>query len=304
LLIAANIPDIDVAMAAGGSVSYLHYHRHLTHALVMMPVMALLAVAIVRFIGRVRVQWVGAFCAALIGVASHLLLDWTNIYGIRLLLPFSGRWLSADTTPVVDPWIWALIGLGIAGPFLARLVGSEIASGPVKERHHGRGFAWFALFAILFYNYGRGALHGRAVAELSARLYDGETPLRVTAVPNTANPLVWRGIVETSGAYWLPEVNLASGEGVPRGAVFRKEEWQPAMQTARETGVFQTYLDFSQYPLWRVTPDPALENGRLVEIFDLRFGTPLEPAFTVQAVIDANGRAVSSNFRFGAAKPR
>ena len=33
LILAANAPDIDVVTAAGGSLNYLHYHRHLTHSL-------------------------------------------------------------------------------------------------------------------------------------------------------------------------------------------------------------------------------------------------------------------------------
>src|SRR5271157_6305162 len=32
LLLAANAPDIDIVTASGGSLSYLHYHRHLTHS--------------------------------------------------------------------------------------------------------------------------------------------------------------------------------------------------------------------------------------------------------------------------------
>ena len=37
------------------------------------------------------------------------------------------------------------------------------------------------------------------------------------------------------------------------------------------------FLRFAQYPLWRVTPYPTIENGKLVEVFDMRFGTPLAP---------------------------
>ena len=44
VLIAANIPDIDVVSWAGGPLNYLAYHRHLTHSLLLMPVMALAAV--------------------------------------------------------------------------------------------------------------------------------------------------------------------------------------------------------------------------------------------------------------------
>src|SRR5438270_12681496 len=52
ILIAANLPDADVVTAAGGPLNYLHYHRHITHSLIAMPLVALAAVAIVRCVGR------------------------------------------------------------------------------------------------------------------------------------------------------------------------------------------------------------------------------------------------------------
>lgn len=304
VLLAANIPDIDAVTAAGGTLNYLAYHRHLTHSLLLMPVMALAAVVVVRLAGRKPVRWAGAFFAALIGVASHLALDWTNLYGIRLLLPFSSEWLRADTTGVVDLWIWAILALGIAGPFLARLVGSEISSGAARERHHGRGFAWFALLVVLLYDCGRGVLHARAVASLEARMYDGTVPLRVAAMPDALNPLKWRGIVETPGAYVIQDLNLARDTGSAHGTVFHKPDPEPAIDVARRTAAFQEFLRFSQYPLWRVTPYAAVENGKLVEVFDLRFGTPLAPGFLARAVLDSRMQVVESSFEFGAVRPR
>src|ERR1035441_9217284 len=96
LILAANAPDIDIVTAAGGAVNYLHYHRHLTHSLAAMPVMALLPVVLVRVAGRKPIRWMGAFCAAMLAIASHLLLDLTNRYGIRLFLPFSADWRSEE----------------------------------------------------------------------------------------------------------------------------------------------------------------------------------------------------------------
>jgi inner membrane protein len=304
VLLAANIPDIDVVSAAGGPLNYLAYHRHLTHSLLLMPVMALAAVVVVRLVGRKPLQWTGAFFAALIGVGSHLALDWTNVYGIRLLLPFSDQWLRADTTGVVDLWIWAVLALGIAGPFLARLVGSEIGSGSARERHHGRGFAWFALLAVLLYDGARGVLHARAVASLGSRLYDGAVPLRVAAMPDPVNPLKWRGIVETEGSYVVQNLNLAANPESGHGAIYHKPDAEPAIEAARPCAVFQGFLRFAQYPLWRVTPYPSVEDGRLVEVFDLRFGTPVAPGFVARAVLDSRLRVVESSFHFGAARPR
>ena len=304
VVLAANIPDIDVVSSAGGTLNYLTYHRHLTHSLLLMPVMALAAVAVARVAGRKPVLWMPGFFAALIAVGSHLALDWTNVYGIRLLLPFSGQWLRADTTGVVDLWIWAVLALGIAGPFLARLVGSEITSGSPREQHHGRGFAWFALLAVLFYDCGRGVLHARAVASLEARMYEGIVPLRVAAMPDAINPLKWRGIVETPGAYVIQDLNMAVDPGPARGAIFHKPDPEPAIDAARRTAAFQDFLRFSQYPLWRVTPYAAVEDGKLVEAFDLRFGTPMAPGFVVRAVLDSRLQVVTSSFQFGSARPR
>jgi len=304
LLLAANAPDIDILSAAGGSLSYLHYHRHLTHSLVAMPVMALVAVLVVRVASRKPVHWLGAFFAALIGVASHLLLDLTNVYGIRLWLPFSGEWLRLDLTSVIDIWIWGVLLLGIAGPFVGRLVGSEVSSGTLREKNHGRGFAIFALAFLLLYNCGRGVLHARAVAVLESRLYAESLPLRVAALPHPANPLRWRGLVETSDFYQVEDVNLAGEFDPARGTVFHKPEPNPALEAARHTAAIQEFLRFARFPLWRVTPVSEPENGQRVEVLDMRFGTPLAPGFLASALLDSNLRAVETSFTFGAARPR
>jgi inner membrane protein len=305
LLIAANFPDADVVSAAGGWLTYLHYHRHITHSLVMLPVLALLAVAAVRFIGRRPVNWVGAFIAACVGLLSHLMLDWTNIYGIRMFLPFSAEWLRLDTTSVVDLWIWAVCLLGIAGPFLSRLVGNEIASGGAKARHHGRGFATFALLFILAYNSGRGVLHARATAALSSRLYEGAAPESVFAAPDAWNPFLWRGVVATSGAFVVQDLNLAAPDPLSaHPAIFHKPDPDPAIDASRRTHTFQEFLRFNQLPLWRVTTWPQLENGRQVEVFDMRFGTPVAPGFMAKAIVDGRGQVVQSDFTFGIPRPR
>ncbi len=304
LLLAANAPDIDILSAAGGPLNYLHYHRHLTHSLAAMPVMALLAVLVVRVASRKPVHWLGAFFAALIAVASHLLLDLTNIYGIRLWLPFSGEWLRLDLTSVIDIWIWGVCLLGIAGPFVARLVGSEVSSGTVREKNPGRGFAIFALAFLLLYNCGRGVLHARATATLDSRLYGESTPLRVAALPYPANPWHWRGLVETRDFYEVEDVNLAREYDPTRGMVFHKPDPNPALEVARRTVTIQEFLRFSQFPLWRIVPVPEPENGQRVEVLDMRFGTPLAPGFMAGVVLDSKLHAVGTSFTFGAARPR
>jgi len=304
LLVASNAPDIDVVTGAAGPLAYLHYHRGLTHALVAMPVLALLSVVLVRLAARKPLYWPGAMAAAMLGVAFHLMLDWTNVYGIRLLLPFSGRWLRLDSTAVVDLWIWAIAAIALVGPFLARMVGSEIASGGAQPRHHGRGAARFALIAILIFDCGRLILHGRAIEMLNARVYQGDSPTRVAALPNPFNPLRWRGLAETPGFYAIPDVDVAGDFDPTRALILYKPDADPAIAAAARTPVFREFLRFNQYPLWRVTPAPALDGGKLVELFDLRFGTPQAPGFQATALVDAQLRVIDAAFRFGVPRPR
>jgi len=259
---------------------------------------------VVRFAGRKPLYWPGALAAAMLGVAFHLLLDWTNVYGVRLLLPFSGRWLRLDSTAVVDLWIWAIAAVALVGPFLARLVGSEIASGGAKPRHHGRGAAVFALAAVMALDCGRLILHGRAVAMLEARLYQGDSPTRVAAFPNPFNPLRWRGVVETPASYAVTDLDVTGNFDPTRAPILYKPDADPALDAAARAPVFQEFLRFNQYPLWRVTPAPSLDGGTLVELLDLRFGTPEAPGFQATALVDAQLRVVNATFRFGALHPR
>jgi inner membrane protein len=304
ILLAANAPDIDIVTAAGGSLNYLHYHRHLTHSLIAMPVMAFLTVGLVRLAARKPVQWIGAFLAALVAVASHLLLDLTNVYGVRLLLPFSSRWLQLDLTSVIDLWIWGVLLLAVAAPFIGRLVGSEITSKAGRPRGYGRGWAWFALAFLLLYNGARGVLHARAAAELNARMYQGADPVRVLAGPDAASPWRWRGVVETRDFYAVEDFSLMGEFDPTRALIFRKPDPNPAIEAARRTAVFREFLSFSQFPLWRVLPVSDREDAQEVEVVDLRFGSPQAPAFIATAVVDSRGRVLDAEFAYGRLRPR
>lgn len=303
LLLAANVPDIDIVTAVGGPLNYLHFHRHLTHSLIAMPVLSVAVILLVRLAARTPVRWAGALWVAMAGVASHLLLDFTNAYGIRLFLPFSASWLRLDLTPVVDVWIWSALVIALTGPLLARLVVSEITSGKPGPRRHGRGFAWAALLFLLLYNGGRAALHARAVAVLDTRIYSGLAPVRVAAMPSQ-NPLVWHGLVETAESDMVEAVDLTSPFDPSRGQIFYKPVLNDStpervLDTARHTKAFETFLEFSQFPLWRIIASNDPENSKRVEVFDMRFGSPSEPGIHVMALVSAQGKIIETDFQFG-----
>src|SRR6516162_7198518 len=162
ILLAANAPDMDVFWSGlPGSFRYFDYHRGITHSLALAPLVALVPLLAARWIGKASIAW-GTYIACLVGVLSHLALDLTNVYGVRLLLPFSARWLRLDTTDIVDPWILIILLVAIGAPALAGLVSSEIAGRRSAPPRHA--WAWFALIAILCYDGFRLAAHQRAIS--------------------------------------------------------------------------------------------------------------------------------------------
>ena len=56
----------------------------------------------------VRFGWL--YGLALLGTLTHPALDWLNVYGIRLLEPFSSRWFYGDVLFIIDVWLWLLMG--------------------------------------------------------------------------------------------------------------------------------------------------------------------------------------------------
>ncbi|MFL6336816.1 MAG: metal-dependent hydrolase [Pyrinomonadaceae bacterium] len=116
---AANLPDIDIVALAGGPAFYLRHHRGITHSIVgtlaLAVALPLLFYAAERVWSRARGQdsraslkWL-LVCSLLLS-ASHPLLDWTNSYGVRPLLPWDGRWMYGDLLFVIDPWVWLVLG--------------------------------------------------------------------------------------------------------------------------------------------------------------------------------------------------
>jgi inner membrane protein len=119
-VLAANAPDLDVVSGLfGDRWSLLHYHRALTHSIAGTLVLALVLPLVFYladlFVARVRgrPRWVRLprlVLASLIVSATHPLMDWTNNYGIRPLLPWSGKWFYGDLVFIVDPWLWLVFG--------------------------------------------------------------------------------------------------------------------------------------------------------------------------------------------------
>lgn len=288
LMLAANAPDIDGLFIFGGLLPYIKYHRSFPHSIVFMPLIAALPVLAICGATRRLEGWMRLYLLSVAGVASHLLLDWTNTYGVRLLLPFSSDWFHLDLNALSDAWIMAVLLIAWLMVYIVRMVNAEIGA----KQASGRALAIFALVFFALFDGGKILVHQRAIEILNSRVYDGSVPLRVAAFGSTSNPLVWRGWVETPALFKEYTLNVASDFDPGAGATFYKPDPSPAIAAARATYEFRTFLDFDLYPRWSITPVPDPEGATRVELHDLRL------PFRAIAIVDRTNRVVRAWMEF------
>jgi hypothetical protein len=197
-----------------------------------------------------------------------------------LLEPFSSRWFEWDTTYVIDLSIWMALLFALLAPLLGGLLGSEI--GQRKRAFPSRGWAFFALGAVLLIDCAHAVLHARALATLNARLYSGQTSIRAAAFPTRLNPMIWLGLVETPDRYWLFRFNLAGEFDPAAGRVLYKNDPGAAPAVLKKDRGFGALIEFVQYPLWRVNND---QNKGRYALTELRFGDPVTQTFTCSATL-------------------
>lgn len=275
LVLASNLPDLDIVAGLAGTASYLAHHRDLTHSVVgLLPQALLLAAALARFVRGARFG--PLFGCALLGLGLHVVMDLWTSYGTRALTPLMNDWFAWDLVFIVDPWILAALGTGI---FLSRRLD---APRPARV----------ALLACALYVGGRGVSHDAAVRATIAAI--DEPVYRVAALPEPIDPLRWRVLADAGGAYHVGKLRL--GGDPPKLDRRAKTAESPLVARIRESSaVAAIFLDFSRWPWLEVEETPA---GKAVVWSDLRFDFPERRGFVTRVEVDAEGRILSERFEF------
>lgn len=119
LVIGANLPDVDAATYFLDSQLSLGFRRGWTHGILALAILPALLGWVMHQVDRFRcrrdptaspVSQGRLMALAYVSVLTHPALDWLNTYGVRLLMPFDGRWFYGDTLFIIDPWVWLLLG--------------------------------------------------------------------------------------------------------------------------------------------------------------------------------------------------
>lgn len=289
LVLSAEAPDLDVFMRFGGRATAFVHHRGFTHTFLGLPVVAVIVLAVLwlywRSYGHRRQRawqppprWGRLYLLALLGGVSHILLDFTNNYGVRPLAPFSNHWYSWDIVFIAEPVLWAILLGALLLPPLFGLINREMRSSR-KLAPPARSGAVAALLLILLFWGIRDYEHRHAVAAVEALTYQGQVPVRVSAGPYMGNPFRWYAVAETRDFYEMMDVDSRQPKVDPEGRATRRYKSPDTAVTlaASRSYLGRAYVGWARFPVLESEQLNPAPGGYLVRFFDLRYAYPNLP---------------------------
>lgn len=318
MILAAEAPDLDVIGSFKDPVFGFAHHRGFTHSFLGLILTSAAVVGLIYLIWRLRggkiknpkipPRWGLLFLFAYIAGLTHILLDYTNNYGVRPFWPFSEKWYSGDIVFIVDPLMLAILVGGLVLPLFSVLLDSEFGVRPKNKAPRGRLAALLALLAIVAMWCGRAYEHRLAVNQLKAQSYEGAAPVRASAFPTWWSPFDWAGVIETQNFFATMDVNTLTDEVDPAGdmQVYQKPEETPITLAAKKSYLGRVYLDWAQYPITETERLDPPASGYIVNFKDLRFASPTirgHSPLACSVQLDNNLKVVAERFGSRVRKP-
>lgn len=231
------------------------------------------------------VRWGMLYVLALVALLSHLLLDYTNNYGLRPFFPFNDHWYAASIVFIFDPWMFAMLLGALIAPLLFGLVNAEV--GAKKQPFRGRGWAIAALIGIVSWWGLRTVEHERAIqmaasqsiampAMSAATEPAPQTPAspstvvpaepapiylpvqRALASPDPLNPFRWSAAMDFGPVYQLAEIDTRNGMVSLGETTYAKPARSAEVLAAEGSKLGRAYMDWSPMPILETT-DPDTE---------------------------------------------
>lgn len=251
--------DLDVLISSSTDpLMFLEFHRHFTHALVFVPVGALLCTVVFRTVFRSWFKRSGlsfkhTYLFSFVGYATHALLDACTTYGTQLLWPFSDARIAWNNVSVVDPLFT-----------LPLLLIVSIAIFKRSENAARLG----VIYAIFYLSFG-GIQNYRAtgVAEQLA-LSRGHVPNNLGVKPSFANLIVWKSVYEYKGRYYVDAIQVFGSHKVYQGISVEKLDVSQHFSWLSETS--QQALDIERFR-WFSNQHLALDPTNNNRIIDVRY---------------------------------
>jgi inner membrane protein len=326
--LAAEAADLDILWGLRGPVEELKRHRGITHTFIAIPVVAGVVVVAVWLLHRwldgrrsrklaaanlspgepiplrlqaQQVNWKWLYLTAFIAASTHILLDWTNNYGVRPFFPFNPRWYAGSFMFIAEPILWGVFLIALILPGLFGLADREM--GVRRPAFRGRAWANFALAGMVLLWCWRWAEHAQGQAMVENTQVASAQVKRIALEPYPVNPYRWHAILETADFFQTAEIDTRTGsiDSDPLTDVLFKPANTPAVEAAKGTFLGQVYLDWGTWAVVRdmgKEPVPGADPPNLppnrpwttVQFTDLRF------AYSFRRAAEKNAPAALSGW--------
>lgn len=192
--LAAAFPDIDVLASYLSPLSYLYYHRGITHSLPLLPLWALLLAAIFALIWRRKPGWRAYFGVCALGLATHIAGDLITAFGTMIFAPFSDARYALSATFIIDLWFTGIIVAALLGCAIWRRSGIPARAGVAVL------VAYVGMQVVLQH---RATEFGESFAA-TQQIRDA----RVSAIPRPVSPFNWTVVVANGDRFHYTHINL------------------------------------------------------------------------------------------------
>jgi inner membrane protein len=106
LVFSAVFPDMDYFTLLWGQEAFFRYHRGITHGIGALVLVPALVASVTAYL---KMGFIYYYALSFIGLASHMAMDLTNMYGIRLFSPLDDQFYYLDLVFAIDPYISAAL---------------------------------------------------------------------------------------------------------------------------------------------------------------------------------------------------
>ena len=288
MTLAAEAPDLDVLAQFKGPVYSFAHHRGFTHSFLGLILVSAVVTGFMYLVWRIRgrktnipdlpPRWGLLFACSYFAGLSHILLDFTNNYGVRPFWPVWEKWYSWDIVFIFEPALYIILIAGLILPV-------------IFSRHQklprGRRFALAALICVaLLYGF-RDHEHRHAVQSLQHQQFDSAPPKRVSVYPYYWHLYKWYAVAETEKSFATSDVDSRTGQlDWSQLEYFPKPPETAVTLAAKSSYLGRVYLSWAQYPL--VTQTAAGEDS-VVQFRDLRYDYPrLRGRITLSGSVELN----------------
>lgn len=288
MTLAAEAPDLDVLSSFKGPVYGFAHHRGFTHSFLGLVLVSAAVVGFMYMVWRLRgkrtnipnlpPRWGLLFLFAYIAGLSHILLDFTNNYGVRPFWPFWEKWYSWDIVFIVEPALYIIL---IAGLILPAIFSRR------EALPRGRSFAIATLVCLILFYAARDHEHRDAIRALQHQQFESAVPIRASVYPYYWHLFRWYAVVETSGSFATSDIDSRTGKlNAAELEYFPKPPETAATLAAKRSYLGRVYLSWAQYPL--VTQTVSGDDA-IVHFHDLRFDYPqLRGRITLSCSVELN----------------